>query len=96
VPERMLFSVKNFTAAPGQPVKVVFTNPDATDHNLVFVKPNKMAEVMGYHCDDLSIKGDRTVEHIIKYLCHPFVEFELPDCVSFLKKGVPGHYKSFQ
>lgn len=45
LPERMLFSVKQFTAAPGQPVKIVFTNPDATDHNMVFVKPGSLAEV---------------------------------------------------
>ncbi len=31
--------------APGQPVKIVFTNPDATDHNLVIVKPDAMSEV---------------------------------------------------
>ena len=45
VPERMLFSVKSFAATPGQPVKVVFTNPDATDHNFVIVKPGALAEV---------------------------------------------------
>jgi putative heme-binding domain-containing protein len=45
LPERMLFTVKSFVAAPGQPVKVVFTNSDATDHNLVFVKPDSLADV---------------------------------------------------
>ncbi len=45
VPERMLFSVNSFTAKPGQPVKVVFINPDATDHNFVLVKPGALAEV---------------------------------------------------
>ncbi len=45
VPERMLFTVKDFAVAPGQPVKLVFTNPDATDHNLVIVKPDALAEV---------------------------------------------------
>lgn len=45
VPERMQFTVKSFTATPGQPVKLVFTNPDATDHNLVIVKPQALAEV---------------------------------------------------
>ncbi len=45
VPERMLFSVKSFTATPGQPIKLVFSNPDATDHNLVIVKPDRLAEV---------------------------------------------------
>jgi len=45
LPERMLFNVKDFVVAPGQPVKLVFTNPDATDHNLVIVKPDALAEV---------------------------------------------------
>lgn len=45
LPERMLFTVKDFSVTPGQPVKLVFTNPDATDHNLVIVKPDAMAEV---------------------------------------------------
>ena len=45
VPERMLFTVRDFAVTPGQPVKLVFTNPDATDHNLVLVKPDSLAEV---------------------------------------------------
>lgn len=44
-PERMLFTVKQFAVVAGQPVKIVFTNPDATDHNLVVVKPDALAEV---------------------------------------------------
>jgi putative heme-binding domain-containing protein len=45
VPERMLFTVTDFAVTPGQPVKLVFTNPDATDHNLVLVQPGALAEV---------------------------------------------------
>jgi putative heme-binding domain-containing protein len=45
IPERMLFSLTEFRARPGQPVKIVFTNPDATDHNLVVVEPGALAEV---------------------------------------------------
>lgn len=44
-PERMLYTIKQFEVTSGQPIKIVFTNPDATDHNLVFVKPGKLAEV---------------------------------------------------
>lgn len=44
-PERMLFTVKQFAVTTGQPLKIVFTNPDATDHNLVVVKPDALAEV---------------------------------------------------
>ena len=45
IPERMLFTVDRFAVTVGQPVKIVFTNPDATDHNLVIVRPEAMAEV---------------------------------------------------
>lgn len=44
-PERMLFTLKQFVVTAGQPVKIVFTNPDATDHNLVIVKEGALAEV---------------------------------------------------
>jgi putative heme-binding domain-containing protein len=44
-PERMLFTVKEFTAAPGQSIKLVFTNADATDHNLVIVRPGALEKV---------------------------------------------------
>ncbi|MEC7564828.1 MAG: PVC-type heme-binding CxxCH protein [Planctomycetota bacterium] len=43
--ERMRFSVESITATVGQPLKILFTNEDATDHNMVFVKPGALAEV---------------------------------------------------
>ncbi|MCA9139098.1 MAG: hypothetical protein KDB00_20135, partial [Planctomycetales bacterium] len=45
IPEKMLYSVTRITAKPGQPIKIVFTNPDATDHNFVIVKSGALAEV---------------------------------------------------
>jgi putative heme-binding domain-containing protein len=45
LPERMRYTVTQFVATAGQPVKLVFSNPDATDHNLVFVKPYALEEV---------------------------------------------------
>ncbi|MEZ6067511.1 MAG: GDSL-type esterase/lipase family protein [Planctomycetaceae bacterium] len=45
VPERMKFTIEQFTAQPGQPVKLAFRNPDATDHNLLIVHPGSLAEV---------------------------------------------------
>ena len=45
VPERMRYSVEQLVARPGQPLKIVFFNNDATDHNLVFVRPGALAEV---------------------------------------------------
>jgi putative heme-binding domain-containing protein len=52
-PERMLFTMTEFTATPGQAIKLVFTNPDATDHNLVFVKPGTLSEV-GMAANDMA------------------------------------------
>lgn len=45
IPERMLFTLSQIDAQPNQPLKIVFTNPDATDHNLVFVKQGALEEV---------------------------------------------------
>ena len=45
VPERMRFTVEQFAVTAGQPLKVIFTNPDATDHNLLFIKPNSLSQV---------------------------------------------------
>lgn len=45
IPERMKYTVEQFDVRPGQGVKIVFTNPDATDHNLLFVMPGALQEV---------------------------------------------------
>ncbi|MFM8890149.1 MAG: PVC-type heme-binding CxxCH protein [Planctomycetia bacterium] len=52
-PERMLFTLRQFAVLPGQPVKIVFTNPDATDHNLAIVRPGALAEV-GMAANDMA------------------------------------------
>ena len=53
VPERMKYTIEGFTVKPGQPVKLVFYNPDATDHNLVIVQPNALEEV-GVAANDMA------------------------------------------
>ncbi|MCA8997210.1 MAG: c-type cytochrome, partial [Planctomycetaceae bacterium] len=45
VPERMRFSMEEIAVFAGQPVKIVFSNPDANDHNFVLVKPGALEEV---------------------------------------------------
>ncbi len=45
VPERMKYTVEQFHVQPSQPVKIVFTNPDATDHNLLILTPGTLEEV---------------------------------------------------
>jgi len=45
MPERMRYTVGQFAVTAGQPVKIVFSNPDATDHNLLIVQPGALEEV---------------------------------------------------
>jgi len=45
VPERMLFTTRQFVVRPGQPVKLVFSNADATNHNLAILMPGAEEEV---------------------------------------------------
>ncbi len=45
LPERMKYTVEQFDVRPGQDVKIVFTNPDATDHNLLLLSPGALEEV---------------------------------------------------
>jgi len=45
LPERLMFDKTAFTVKAGQPVKLIFKNPDATAHNLLIVKPGSVEEV---------------------------------------------------
>lgn len=45
IPERMLYTRERFRVAPNQPIKLVFHNPDATEHNLVIVQPGALEEI---------------------------------------------------
>ena len=45
VPERMLFTNREFHVKAKAPVKLVFENPDVTAHNLVLVQPGAADEV---------------------------------------------------
>jgi plastocyanin len=38
IPEQMRFTEEKVSVKAGQPVKLIFTNPDATDHNWVLVQ----------------------------------------------------------
>lgn len=53
LPEVMKFDTEQIAVKTGQPVKIVFMNPDATDHNMVFVKPGALAEV-GMAANDMA------------------------------------------
>jgi putative heme-binding domain-containing protein len=43
--EQMRYDRRSFAVAPGMPVRLVFKNPDAMDHNLVITQPGAKSEV---------------------------------------------------
>lgn len=45
LPERLLYDLREFKVKAGQPVKLVFENPDVTPHNLLIVQPGAADEV---------------------------------------------------
>jgi hypothetical protein len=45
VRERMLYNVTEFSVKPGQPVSLLFSNPDATPHNLAICQPGAVEEI---------------------------------------------------
>jgi len=45
IPEQMRFTVERMEATAGQPIKIILTNPDATDHNWVLVNPGSVQAV---------------------------------------------------
>ncbi|MFT5498869.1 MAG: azurin, partial [Kiritimatiellia bacterium] len=45
IPERLMYTKTRFTVKPGQPVKLIFTNPDVTQHNLLIVEPGALEEI---------------------------------------------------
>lgn len=53
IPERMLFTVDKFTVKAGQPIRLLFTNPDATQHNLVIIEPGKN-ELIGLAANEMA------------------------------------------
>ena len=96
VPERLLFTRTKFTVSAGQPVKIIFTNPDATQHNLVIVKPgaleevgmagNEMAKDPGGIDKDFIPESDKILYHT--KLLNP----DTGEVIRFQAPGKPGVY----
>ena len=96
VPERMLFTVKRFEVKAGQPVKLVFTNPDVTQHNLVIVKPGATMEI-GMAGNMMATQKDGIKKHFIpesdKILHHTrLLGQDSTEVLRFKAPTKPGNY----
>jgi azurin len=45
IPERIMYTLNEFSVEAGQAVKLIFTNPDVTQHNLVIAEPGSLEEL---------------------------------------------------
>ena len=96
VPERMLFTVTEFSAKPGQPIKLIFTNPDVTPHNLVIVAPGTSVEV-GVAANEMARSPDGVKKQFIpstpKILHYTqMLEQDTSDVLRFKAPDEPGEY----
>jgi azurin len=96
VPERMLFDVKKFEVKPGQPVKLVFSNPDLMQHNLVIVKPGALEEV-GMAGNEMAKDPEGIKKHFVpasdKVLhATKLVDPQATAILRFRAPRVPGNY----
>ncbi|NNE94342.1 MAG: hypothetical protein HKN23_22055, partial [Verrucomicrobiales bacterium] len=64
VPERMLFTKTKLKAKAGQPVKLTFTNPDATQHNWVLVQPGAL-EAVGMAGNEMAKDPNGILKHFV-------------------------------
>ncbi|MGB0582020.1 MAG: PVC-type heme-binding CxxCH protein [Limisphaerales bacterium] len=96
VPERMLFTVKRFEVNAGKPVKLTFTNPDVTQHNLVIVKPGAAMEI-GMAGNMMATQKDGLKKHFIppsdKILHHTkLLKQDTTEVLRFTAPTEPGNY----
>ncbi len=96
IPERMLFTLDKFSVTAGQPVKLIFTNPDVTPHNLVIVEPGASAAV-GMAANEMARSPDGLKQGFIpkssKILHHTgMLEQDTSDVLRFKAPETPGAY----
>lgn len=96
VPERMLFDVKRFAAKPGQPVKLVFSNPDLMQHNLVIVKPGAL-EAVGTAGNEMAkdpegIKNDFVPKSDLVLHATKLIDPQATTILRFKAPQTPGEY----
>ncbi len=78
IPERLLFTKDKFTVKAGQPVKLVFHNPDVTEHNLLILEKGTSVEEIGIAANEMAkspegakknyIPDDKRILHATKLL----------------------------
>jgi uncharacterized cupredoxin-like copper-binding protein len=96
VPERMLFTVTEFTVKAGKPVRLTLENPTATPHNLVIVEPGAAADV-GMAGNLMAASPDGLGKHFVPDMAQVLFHTKLLDpdtseTLRFIAPTKPGEY----
>ncbi|MFN4147559.1 MAG: PVC-type heme-binding CxxCH protein [Runella sp.] len=95
--EAMKFDVQEFTVVAGKPVEVVFENPDAMQHNIVFGKPRSL-EIIGKAADKMITQKDAAEKNYVPNLPNhilaatPLVNPDQTFRLIFVAPNDPGDY----
>lgn len=65
IPERLLFTKNKLTVKAGQPVKLVFSNSDATDHNLLILSKDASVQEIGEKANLMAADPEAAMKHYI-------------------------------
>ncbi|MEE3179423.1 MAG: plastocyanin/azurin family copper-binding protein, partial [Verrucomicrobiota bacterium] len=97
IPERLLFTRDRFEVKAGQPVKLIFTNPDATRHNLLILEHNTSIETIGIAANEMAKSPEGVKKHFIpddKRILHAtrLLDPHSSETLRFLAPEKPGIY----
>ena len=65
IPERLLFTKNQFSVKAGKPVKLVFSNPDATEHNLLILAKGASVEEVGLAANEMAKSPEGAKKHYV-------------------------------
>jgi uncharacterized protein len=95
--EAMKFDIKTFSVTAGKPVEIVFENPDAMQHNIVFGKPKSM-DIIGNAADKMITQKDAAEKNYVPNLPNhiiaatPLVNPDQTYRLTFTAPTEPGDY----
>ncbi|MFP6879403.1 MAG: PVC-type heme-binding CxxCH protein [Roseibacillus sp.] len=97
IPERLLFTLDRFEVTPNQPVKLILTNPDATQHNLLVLDRGASVEEIGMAANEMAKSPDGVKKHFIpndKRILHytKLLDPNTSETLRFRAPSKPGTY----
>jgi azurin len=97
IPERLLFTVDRFTVKLGQPIKLIFSNPDATQHNLLILDQGASVETIGMAANEMAKSPEGVKKHFIpeaKNILHhtKLLDPSSSETLRFKAPSTPGTY----